>query len=338
MPPQGSARRTCVAADITAERPLVLLVHENGRSCRMRGRLRYGCAAEQNNPNSCTRKQEKEAELNSKGPHVNVSLSTVNLTIGIYMLLEQTLEKLNAMKLFGLAQSLKERLERHDHQSLDKAAFVGLLVDDEWLYRENRKLTTRLRVAKFKDRTASIQGVDYKTARGLHKEQLLELAQNRWITAHQSILITGLSGSGKSFLAQALGQHACRSGFTVQYFRLPTLLNLFVQARAEGTYERLLKRLSKLSFIVLDDFGLSNLTDREKQDLLEALEERYGTWAIVITAQLPISDWHDYLGGGRVADAILDRLVHHAHRIELRSDESMRRAYAAGKHDGHPVE
>jgi DNA replication protein DnaC len=254
------------------------------------------------------------------------------------MLLEQTLEKLNAMKLFGLAKALKERLERHDHQSLDKADFVGLLVDDEWLYRENRRLTTRLRVAKFKDRAASIEGVDYRTARGLRKELLLELAQNRWISSHQSILITGPSGSGKSFLAQALGQHACRAGFTVQYLRLPTLLNLFVQARAEGTYDRLLKRLSKLSVIVLDDFGLGSLSDREKQDLLEALEERYGNGAIVITAQLPVSDWHEYLGGGRVADAILDRLMHHAHRIELRSPESMRKTYPAGHHDGQSVE
>jgi DNA replication protein DnaC len=254
------------------------------------------------------------------------------------MLLEQTLEKLNAMKLYGLARSLKERLERHDHQSLDKADFVGLLIDDEWLYRENRKLTARLRVARFKDRAASIEGVNYRTARGLRKEQLLELAQNRWISAHQSILITGPSGSGKSFLAQALGQHACRSGFTVQYLRLPTLLNLFVQARAEGTYDRLLKRLSKLSVIVLDDFGLASMTDREKQDLLEALEERYGCGATVVTAQLPVSDWHEYLGGGRVADAILDRLVHNAHRIELRSKESMRREYSDLNHDGHPVE
>lgn len=166
----------------------------------------------------------------------------------------------------------------------------------------------------------------------------MELAQNRWITAHQSLLITGLSGSGKSFVAQALGQHACRSGFCVQYLRLPALLNLFVQARAEGTYDRLLKRLAKTAVLIIDDFGLASLSDREKQDLLEALEERYGTGATIVTAQLPVSDWHEYLGGGRVADAILDRLVHNSHRIELRSPESMRKEYAATNHDGHPVE
>ena len=254
------------------------------------------------------------------------------------MLLQQTLDKLHAMKLFGLARSLKERLERQDHQDLSKAEFVGLLIDDEWLYRENRKLAARLKQAKFKDRAAALEAINYKTARGLRKDQLLELAQNRWINAHQSVLITGPSGSGKSFLAQALGQHACRSGFAAQYLRLPTLLNHFVQARAQGTYERLLKRLAKIAVLVIDDFGLPSMSDREKQDLLEAIEERYGSGATVVTAQLPVSDWHDYLGGGRIADAILDRLVHNAHRIELRSHESMRKEYPTLNHDGHPVQ
>jgi len=240
------------------------------------------------------------------------------------MLLEQTYDKLIAMKLFGLAAALKERLERRDHQDLSKAEFVGLLVDDEWLYRENRKLSARLKVAKFKERTAALENIDYATPRGLRKDQVLELAQNRYIGAHQCILIVGPSGSGKSFLAQAFGQHACRSGFPVQYLRLPTLLTLFVQARAQGTYERLLKRLAKTALLIVDDLGLADLNDLQKQDLLEAIEERYGVGATIITSQLPVSDWHEYLGGGRIADAILDRLVHNAHRIELASEKSMR--------------
>jgi len=252
------------------------------------------------------------------------------------MLIEQTLDKLNSMKLLGLAKSLPERLERADHQSLGKAEFVGLLVDDEWLYRENRKLITRLKVAKFKNSAASLEAINYKTARGLRKDLVLELAQNRWISAHQSILITGPAGSGKSFLAQALGQHACRSGFAAQYLRVPTLLNHFVQARAEGTYDRLLKRLAKLAVLILDDFALAAIGEREKQDLLEALEERHGSGATVLTAQLPVPDWHEYLGGGRLADAILDRLVHNAHRIDLSSKESMRKEYASLNHGGHP--
>jgi DNA replication protein DnaC len=250
------------------------------------------------------------------------------------MLLEQTHEKLVEMKLYGMANSVKERLERVDHQSLSKEEILGLLVDDEWLYRENRKLTARLKVAKFKEREAAIENIDYRTPRGLRKTQVLELAQNRWITAHQSVLITGPSGAGKSYLAQALGLNACRNGFTVQYVRLPTLLAQFVQARAQGTYDRLLKRLPKLSLLVIDDFGLATLNELERQDLLEAIEERYGTGATLVTSQLPVGDWHEYLGGGRIADAILDRLVHNAHRIELSSKESMRKEHAALKHGG----
>jgi DNA replication protein DnaC len=250
------------------------------------------------------------------------------------MLLEQTHTKLVEMKLYGMASSIKERLERVDHQSLSKEEFVGFLVDDEWLYRENRKLTARLKVAKFKQREAAIENIDYRTPRGLRKTQVLELAQNRWITAHQSTLITGPSGAGKSYLAQAFGLNACRSGFTVQYVRLPTLLAQFVQARAQGTYDRLLKRLSKIALLVVDDFGLAVLKEVEKQDLLKAIEERYGVGATLVTSQLPIGDWHEYLGGGRLADAILDRLVHNAHRIELSSKESMRKERAALKHGG----
>jgi DNA replication protein DnaC len=245
------------------------------------------------------------------------------------MLLEQTYEKMIAMKLYGMAGSLKERLERADHQDLSKEEFLGLLVDDEWLYREHRKLATRLRAAKFKQREAAIENIDYRTPRGLRKTQVLELAQNRWISAHQSILITGPSGAGKSYLAQALGLNACRNGFTVQYLRLPTLLAQFVQARAQGTYDRLLKRLAKLSLLIIDDFGLAALNEPERQDLLEAIEERYGTGATLVTSQLPIGDWHEYLGAGRLADAILDRLVHNAHRIELSSKESMRKTVHA---------
>lgn len=244
------------------------------------------------------------------------------------MLLEQTHDKLVSMKLHGMANALKERLERVDHQSLSKEEFVGLLVDDEWLYRENRKLAALLKAAKFKQREAAIENIDYRTPRGLRKTQVLELAQNRWIRAHQSVLITGPSGAGKSYLAQALGLNACRHGFSVQYLRLPTLLTQFVQARAQGTYERLLKRLVKLSLLLIDDFGLASLSELEKQDLLEAVEERYGSGATVVTSQLPVADWHEYLGGGRLADAILDRLIHNAHRIELSSKESMRKSAA----------
>ena len=201
----------------------------------------------------------------------------------------------------------------------------ALLVDDEWLYREKRKLTARMKVAKFKLRSATVEAIDYATPRGLRKDQILELTQNRWLHAHESLLITGPSGSGKSFIAQALGQHACRSGFTVQYLRMPKLLALFVEARAQGTYDRLLKRFSKIALLILDDLGLGSLTEQQKQDLLEAIEERHGVGATIVTSQLAVADWHEYLGAGRIADAILDRIIHTAHRIEVASKDSMRK-------------
>lgn len=218
-------------------------------------------------------------------------------------------------------------------QSLSKEEFLGLLIEDEWLYRENRKLTARLKIAKFKAHAAAVENIDYRTPRGLRKTQLLELAQNRWIAAHQSVRITGPSGAGKSYLAQTRGQNACRSGYSVQYVRLPTLLALSVQVRAQGTYDRLLKRLSKLALLVIDDLGLAVINEIEKQDLLEALEERYdirrdpleilddrhNRRSTLITSQLPIEQWRDYI--------ILDRLVHSAYKPPLKG-ESMRKANA----------
>ena len=250
------------------------------------------------------------------------------------MLSEQTHEKLIQMKLFGMAAALKERLNRVDHQNLSASELLGLIVDDEWLYREHRKLTARLKVAKFKERNACIENIDYAASRGLRKDQVLELAQHRWIGQHQNLVITGPSGAGKSYLAQALGNHACRGGYGVQYLRLPALLNHFVQARAQGTYVSLLKRLAKTSLIIIDDFGLSALGESQAQDLLETLEERYGVGSSIVTSQLPISDWHEYLGGGRLADAILDRLIHNAHRVDLTARESMRKERSTLIHGG----
>ena len=251
------------------------------------------------------------------------------------MLLEQTNEKLTKMKLYGMLKSVSERLGRPDHSELSFTDFLGLIIDDEWMYRENHKLGSRLRIAKFKEQTACIENIKYAGSRGLKKAQVLELAQNRWIQAHQNVLITGPSGAGKSYFAQSLGNHACRQGYSVQYIRVPKLMFSFVQARAEGTYGGLLKRLSKTQVLILDDFGLAPLSDTEKQDLVEVAEDRYNVGSTILTSQLPVNAWHEYLGGGRLADALLDRWIHNAHRFDLKSPESMRKEEADLTERGH---
>jgi DNA replication protein DnaC len=241
------------------------------------------------------------------------------------------------MKLFGMAHAIKERLERRDHQSLSKSEFVGLLVDDEWLYRENRKLTARLKVAKFKQRSAALENLDYATPRRAACARTRSWSSRRTAgSAHTRACSSwGLQAQARAFSHRpsAITPVAVASPFST--LRLPTLLSQFVQARAQGIYDRLLKRLAKTAVLIIDDFGLASLTDREKQDLLEAIEERHGSGATIVTAQLPVSDWHEYLGGGRIADAILDRLVHTAHRIELSSAESMRKTRPALNQGGH---
>ena len=244
------------------------------------------------------------------------------------MLIEQTLTKLNAMKLYGMANSLKERASRTDHADLSVTDFVSFLVDDEWTDRQNRKLTSRLRTARFKDQGACVENVDYETARGLKKTKFLEFLQNHWIEKHQNIVLTGPSGSGKSYLAQAIGNHVCRSGFSVTYMRMPKLAVLLTQVRADGTYMRTLDRIRKSRVLVLDDLGIGTLTEQQRTDLLEIFEDRYAQGSTLITSQLPTSQWHEYLGGGIVADGICDRFLHNAHRVDLQAKESLRKTRA----------
>jgi DNA replication protein DnaC len=242
------------------------------------------------------------------------------------MLIEQTLTKLNAMKLYGMASSLKDRTSRTDHADLSVTDFVSFLVDDEWMDRQNRKLTSRLRSAKFKDQQACVENIDYETARGLKKTKFLEFLQNHWIDKHQNIVLTGPSGSGKSYLAQAIGNHLCRSGFAVTYMRMPKLAVLLTQVRADGTYMRALERIRKTSVLILDDLGIGTLSEQQRTDLLEIFEDRYAQGSTIITSQLPTSAWHEYLGGGIVADGICDRFLHNAHRVDLQAKESLRKS------------
>jgi len=233
------------------------------------------------------------------------------------------------MKLHQMAKSLSERLGRADHKDLSIEEIVGLIVDDEFISRENAKLQSRLRGAKFKEKEACMENIDYKTNRGLNKQKMLELGQLKWIGKKQNIAFTGPTGSGKSYLAQALGHYACRSGFRVVYVRLPKLLTMLIQSRADGSYANLLKRLEKTEVLILDDLGVSELKENERRDILEIIEDRYGIGSTVITSQLAIKDWHTYFGGGRAADSLCDRLIHNCHRVELLPKaESQRKARA----------
>ncbi len=233
------------------------------------------------------------------------------------MLIQQTLEKMRAMKMHQMARSLEERLGKPDHQDLSISEMVGFIVDDEFTYRENARLEALLRGAKFKEKAACVENIDYKANRGLKKQTMLELCQMKWIDKKQNIAFTGPSGAGKSYLAQALGHHACRAGHRVIYVRLPKLLTALVQSRADGSYANLLKRFEKANVLILDDLGIAELQDNERRDLLEIIEDRYDVGSTVITSQLALKDWHSYFGSGRAADSLCDRLVHNCHRIEL---------------------
>ena len=243
------------------------------------------------------------------------------------MLHTQTIDKMNQMKLYGMLESVQSVLARAGTdgvQELGITEIIGLIVDAEWTYRENSRTKRLLNTAQFKEKTACIEALDYRSGRGLKKAVVMELAQNHWIANHQNILVTGPAGSGKSFFAQAMGHHAARHGFSVQYVRMPKLMFALLQARADGSYLQLLKKLHKTRILILDDWGLTNLGEQEKQDLLEIIEDRHQVGSTIVTSQLPVSAWHTHLGGGLIDDSILDRLVHRTHRIELKTHKSLR--------------
>jgi DNA replication protein DnaC len=235
------------------------------------------------------------------------------------VLVEQTLEKLDAMRLHGMAKALRQWLEQPKGKDIAPADLVGLLADTEWLYRENRKLELRLRNAKLKQ-AACVEDIDYAHARGLSKPVVLDLATSRWAQSHQNIILTGPTGVGKSYIACALAQKACRDGFTVVYRRVTRLFDELAQARGDGSYPHLLRRLAKAQVLILDDFGIEPLGTQQRKELLEVLDDRYKTSSTIITSQLEPKDWHSIIGDATLADAICDRLVHNAHRLKLGGD------------------
>jgi len=240
------------------------------------------------------------------------------------MLTHPTLDKLQALKFTGMATALAEQIKMPDIEELAFEERLGLLVDRELTERENRRLTSRLRRAKLKH-TAALEDIDYRHPRGLDKSLIQSLAACQWITEHLNILITGPTGVGKTWLACALAHKACREGHTALYLRLPRLLQDMAIAKGDGRYPKLLATLAKTEVLILDDWGLAKLTAENRRDLLEILEDRHGVRSTLATSQLPIEKWHDIIGDPTLADAILDRLVHNAYKINLKGGSMRKR-------------
>lgn len=234
------------------------------------------------------------------------------------MLNEPTLDKLRTMRLSAMADSWLEQQRSTDMVSLDFDERFGLLVDAEYLSRHNRRLARRLKQARLRHAHACIEDIDAPDKRGLGKSLIKKLATCSWIADHLNVVVTGATGVGKTYLACALGQQACRKGYQVLFRRAPRLIDELTLARADGSLPRLLSKLAKLDLLILDDWGITPLGDQDRRDLMEVIEDRDGTRSTLVTSQIPISKWHDYLGDPTIADAIADRLLHNAHRLSLK--------------------
>ena len=239
------------------------------------------------------------------------------------MLHHPTLDKLQQLKLTGMRRALQDQAAMPEIAAIPFEERLGLLVDRELTERDNRRLQMRLRTAKLKQNTA-LEDIDFKSPRGLDRALILKLADCDWVAAHLNVLITGPTGVGKTWLACALAHKACREGYSALYARLPRLLQELDLGRADGRYAKVMRQLSKTEVLVLDDWGLATLTDQHRRDLLEIMDDRYNLRATLVTSQLPVTHWHEAVGDPTLADAILDRVVHNAYKINL-SGNSMRK-------------
>jgi DNA replication protein DnaC len=244
------------------------------------------------------------------------------------MLIQPTLDKLNALKLNGMAIALSDQMTHAAAQGLAFEERLALLLDRESLYRENRRMTRLEQLAQFKQR-AALEDLNYRDRTGLDRSQIAALAACDWVRANQNVLIHGATGSGKSFLACALGHQACRNGLSVLYMRAPRLFEELTLCHADGSFRKRLAAIAKISVLIIDDFAIAPIGPRERNDLLELVDDRVGTKSCIVTSQLPIEDWHDYIGDPTLADAILDRILHRSHRIHLEAKESIRKTEAA---------
>ena len=236
---------------------------------------------------------------------------------------QHTLERLHSLRLTGMAEALHQQQIQPQMQQLSFEERLAMLVDHELLDRDNRRLTRLLKAARLRV-NACVEEIDYQHPRGIDRAYLTSLTQCQWIERGQNMCITGPTGCGKTWLACAFGNQACRQGHSVRYLRLPRLFEQLRIAHGDGSYTRLMNQLAKVELIILDDWGIQKLNAPQRNDLMEVIEDRNGQSSTLIASQLPIENWHDVIGEATLADAILDRLIHNAHRLQL-TGESMRK-------------
>ena len=240
------------------------------------------------------------------------------------MSLTQTLSRLRQLRLGAMAGALERQCEQpNTYDELSFTERVGLLVERECIEREQRKQSRLIRDARFRLR-AHLSDIDYTHSRNLRKAQIAELGEGDWIDRARNLLITGPCGSGKTWIACAVGHNACLRGITVRYYRVSRLFLALSQAKADGSYNKLLAKLARVRVLIIDDWGLEKITTAQRYDLMEIMDDRYGESSTVVISQLPVSEWHGIIGDNTVADAILDRIIHNSHRLEL-GGESMRK-------------
>jgi DNA replication protein DnaC len=233
------------------------------------------------------------------------------------MLTSPTVEKLRSMKMSGFLEAIVQQQEDTSSHELSFEERIGLLVDAEWMERENRKVARHLKAAKLRITGSCIEDIDYDAKRGISKSLMRKLATCKWAETHQNVILTGPTGVGKTYVACALGNQACRKGYKVLYRRLSRLFDELNLSRADGSYAKTLARFARHDVLILDDWGLAKIGEHQRRDLNEIMEDRYERRSTIITSQLPVAKWHDFIGEPTTADAICDRLLNNTHRIAL---------------------
>lgn len=250
------------------------------------------------------------------------------------MLNEATITKLNELRLWTMAQAFKDQMQNPGVSGLSFEERFGLIVDNEWATRQNKRLQLLVRQAKLKESGACIEDIDYSPDRHLDRGLISQLATCSYITENLNVIISGKTGAGKTYMACALGNSACRNRFPVLFVRLPQLLIDFAIAKGDGSYNRLMKQLKKVKLLILDDWGLNHLDINQSRDILELMETRYQQSSTIFSSQLPIDSWHDLFADSTIADATLDRIVHNSYFIDIKGKDSMRKKRAKVKLDG----